>query len=522
MGCCPPPICPSTLNEGIHLGSSGSLLGASLPIELRSQLCSSRCVRLELCYPPSPLPSDWRPWWSVPVLPTINVHPPFSVVSSVFFWSFLVRFDSALLLCLLPAPQTLLVQCDPLTYCGTLAVAGYCPKYLGNLAQRADESDFDLKARKARMTTCVQILEGSSVPGCPLPRCTKSREGVLNRLKGTKRVRPDAAVGGEVPTATYRRKRRCANLGGPETAEITKPQAFSPIPREPRVEQRRIQRATSGPNPAVLNDGSSSPFTTGPSTSAADNGLPDPDLLCSKNSTSRSSQDITTAQDDEEDENELPSLDSLLGLDFTRPHSDSEDALNQRSLTESVFPTQGSAEVPGPISVSILQESSDHEFDAQAPLTSDAAFAPEDKQVLTSGSNSTSKRSGHGTGKCSGCGADVPPLSKRRRKRLSARQQRAFCEAHKRKDKLEAAKTEWALCGYPRIDWQKLDARLQTFSPALCGILRIKMGLAVIPTIRSDSVARLDGSMRCASYRVTPMTGSENPQKWTIYMGMPQ
>ena len=220
--------------------------------------------------------------------------------------------------------------------------------------------------------------------------------------------------------------------------------------------------------------------------------------MCLKNSTSRSSppaasQDITTAQEDEEDENELPSLDSLLGLNSTRPHSDSEDALNQRSLTKSALPTQRSAEVPGPTSVSILQEPSNHEFNAQAPLISDARearglapFAPEDKQVLTSGSSSTSKRSGHGTDKRPGCRSDVPPSLKRRRKRLSTRQQRAFCEAHKRKDKLEAAKTEWALCGYPRIDWQNLDARLQTFSSALSGILNRTTTSFYLSELESD------------------------------------
>ena len=132
-----------------------------------------------------------------------------------------------LLLCLLSAPQTLPVQCDSLTYCGTLAAAGYCPKYLGNRALPASErmnQTFDLEAWKARMTTCIQILEGSSVPGCPLPRRTKSRKSVLNRPKGTKRDQPDAAAGGEVPTATCRRKRRCVNQAGPETAEITRPQ----------------------------------------------------------------------------------------------------------------------------------------------------------------------------------------------------------------------------------------------------------------------------------------------------------
>ena len=58
-----PPICPSTLDEGTHLGSPGSPLGASLPIELWSQLCSSRCASWELCYCPPPLPSGSCSKW---------------------------------------------------------------------------------------------------------------------------------------------------------------------------------------------------------------------------------------------------------------------------------------------------------------------------------------------------------------------------------------------------------------------------------------------------------------------------
>lgn len=38
---------------------------------------------------------------------------------------------------------------------------------------------------------------------------------------------------------------------------------------------------------------------------------------------------------------ELPSLDSLLGFDSTPPHSDSDDALNQKSLTLSTLQIQG-------------------------------------------------------------------------------------------------------------------------------------------------------------------------------------
>ena len=135
-----------------------------------------------------------------------------------------------------------------------------------------------------------------------------------------------------MPTATYQGKRRCMSQAGPnpadallptmehhfinETVEIIKSQAFSPTPREPRLKQRRVQRATGDPKPAVLDDSSPSPSTACPSTSAIDTRSPftpltdiglepfesilDPNLLCSKNSTSRSSspaasQDITTA-----------------------------------------------------------------------------------------------------------------------------------------------------------------------------------------------------------------------------------
>src|SRR2546423_1567506 len=68
------------------------------------------------------------------------------------------------------------------------------------------------------------------------PRCTKSWEGVLKRrfhlqdvhcvefTKDTKRDRPDAAVEDkEVPTATYRGKRRRVNQAGPNTADALLP-----------------------------------------------------------------------------------------------------------------------------------------------------------------------------------------------------------------------------------------------------------------------------------------------------------
>ena len=54
------PTCPSTLDDGTHLGPPGFPLGASLPTDLRSQSCSSRCLTWELCYVPRPPPSKSR------------------------------------------------------------------------------------------------------------------------------------------------------------------------------------------------------------------------------------------------------------------------------------------------------------------------------------------------------------------------------------------------------------------------------------------------------------------------------
>jgi hypothetical protein len=150
---------------------------------------------------------------------------------------------------------------------------------------------FDFEGWMADMVRYVQILDGSSVTGCPLPPRTKPRESVRKRhfhlqgvreveyTKGTKGRPVQCCSGDKVPTATYRGKHPRVNRAGPdpadtppptmrpiftgETAEIIKPQAFSPTSQEPRVAQGRIQTATSYPSPAVLAGGSPPPSTTG-------------------------------------------------------------------------------------------------------------------------------------------------------------------------------------------------------------------------------------------------------------------
>jgi hypothetical protein len=93
------------------------------------------------------------------------MSPLVSLGSKCYAWrpGVSVRLDSALLLCSLPAPQTLPIQCDPLTYCGTLVAAWYYPKYLGNLVLPASErmnQTFNPEAWKAAVYQ-VTLKSGS-------------------------------------------------------------------------------------------------------------------------------------------------------------------------------------------------------------------------------------------------------------------------------------------------------------------------------------------------------------------------
>lgn len=51
--------------------------------------------------------------------------------------------------------------------------------------------------------------------------------------------------------------------------------------------------------------------------------------------------------------------------------------------------------------------------------------------------------------------------------RMTLRQQAQFCKAHKER----SAESEWAERGYPKIDWQQLDARIANFYTSMDDIL---------------------------------------------------
>ena len=51
--------------------------------------------------------------------------------------------------------------------------------------------------------------------------------------------------------------------------------------------------------------------------------------------------------------------------------------------------------------------------------------------------------------------------------RMSLRQQAQFCKAHKER----SAESEWAERGYPKIDWEQLDARIAKFHTSIDDVL---------------------------------------------------
>lgn len=53
-------------------------------------------------------------------------------------------------------------------------------------------------------------------------------------------------------------------------------------------------------------------------------------------------------------------------------------------------------------------------------------------------------------------------------KRLRSRDQLRFCKAHRAR----SARSEWSTKGYPEIDWQHFDLRMEKYHPAIDGILK--------------------------------------------------
>jgi hypothetical protein len=373
--------------------------------------------------------------------------------------------------------------------------------------------------------------------------------------KGTKRSPPDAAAEDTRTSVNYRGKRRCVNQTGPkpdkallpttgyhfidETVETIKSRPFSPVPLGETVVQKNSQRVTS-PGLTISDDGSSSTSATclstrgtedrSPSTPFADlcpesfDSLLDPGLLSSDNSTSQfpspsSSDNVNTPQVDDEDEFELPSLHSLLNIGPSSSPPGLCNTLTEKGLAEPTLQIQGWEEVPGPDGAPILQELSDHELDAQGPGVFNVrderrptAFALRNKSVVASGNGSIPKQSSHRTNICPRCGAAVPHSPKRRRKPLNTREQRAFCEAHERNDKLQSAETEWTRCGYPRIGWRKLDARLQKFSPAFRDILEGVTPSFYCSELESAVASRVKPQYRGMEFSTAGYYGSRGQQ----------
>ena len=206
----------------------------------------------------------------------------------------------------------------------------------------------------------------------------------------------------------------------------------------------------------------------------------DPALLCSEASTSQPpasefSQEIQTPPSDGEDDDlDLPSLDSLLPSPPAPFSSESEEEPGTEKPTKSTVQIQGWTEAVGPADTPILQELRDRECGNQARRTRDKrkkqcpvtraavrkrAPVPDDSILPKNSCRVAAKRP-----RCRAKGLQRP---ERRSKRLNKSEPAESREARE----LKEAETEWAQRGYPRICWRRLNSRLQGFSSALRDVL---------------------------------------------------
>lgn len=225
----------------------------------------------------------------------------------------------------------------------------------------------------------------------------------------------------------------------------------------------------------------------------------DPALFCSEGSisqplTSEHSHDINTPRSDEEDELDLPSLESLLRRTPVPPSSKPDRELGHGELTESTIRIQEWKEIVGPDGTPILEELPEHELETPAPRTNDT----EKEQWLMTGrapgkpmsaphNRLAPKASSRAAAKRLRRGAQARRIPKKRTKRLDTREQA----------ELEEAETEWAQRGYPKIRWQRFSSRLQKFSPALRGVLNGNSPSFYRTELESAIARKEDRKYRC-------------------------
>jgi hypothetical protein len=244
----------------------------------------------------------------------------------------------------------------------------------------------------------------------------------------------------------------------------------------------------------------------------------DPALSSSEPPTSQSSfppssLDINMDQSDFEDGLGLPSLESLLHRNPNRLSPTPDASAGHEKSTKSILQIQGWVEVEGPNGTLVLEELPDHGPEIRASPTGQTRQgqllvkdAPPSQPVRVTNQSLVATGSCLVPLKYPSRGAQVhqtpktrskrPQPTKKRSKRLqpskkgtkrsNTREQAELCRARELKD----AKMEWIRCGYPRISWRGLNARLKEFSAALYAILNGTSSSVYRTELESAVVAR--------------------------------
>jgi hypothetical protein len=156
----------------------------------------------------------------------------------------------------------------------------------------------------------------------------------------------------------------------------------------------------------------------------------DAEAPTSQSTSSGPSQDIDTHPSDSEDEDDLPSLDSLLYRNPTHVKNPHDTPAHEKP-TRSTRQIPGWVEAQGPDDTSVLQELPDHRPETQDPHTGDRRegywlrkASAQHRPVPVSNHSVVATESGHVPGKYRRCRGQVPQTPKRQSKRLQSTKKR--------------------------------------------------------------------------------------------------
>ena len=116
--------------------------------------------------------------------------------------------------------------------------------------------------------------------------------------------------------------------------------------------------------------------------------------------------------------------------------------------------------------------------------------------------------------RCPICNRDVARAPHKRHMNFS--QQEAFCEDHRRRE----AEKEWIECGYPRIAWRRLNARMSKKTSALRDVITVHVSSFFRTELQAEIAKRKSRKFRGVKNMIAGYYGPRGQQLMWVHLSM--